>query len=186
MPLRLGPTGLCRAAAPDKSGEAVRRRELGEALAVRPEVSSREAGEASEVLDRTRLRTAIAELPPEQRSAIALFYFEEMSVAEVAVALDVPAGTVKTRLMHARRKLARGAGRRRMMRDVDQMIDEALDAEERDLLRSIGEEPGFFSQAFGMFSGPTGWVHVLLMIVQGCGVHRRGPGGVEFLRGGTR
>ena len=28
-----------------------------------------------------------------------------MSVAEVAVALDVPAGTVKTRLMHARRKL---------------------------------------------------------------------------------
>jgi len=28
-----------------------------------------------------------------------------MSVAEVAVALGVPAGTVKTRLMHARQKL---------------------------------------------------------------------------------
>jgi len=28
-----------------------------------------------------------------------------LSVAEVAVALAVPAGTVKTRLMHARRKL---------------------------------------------------------------------------------
>jgi RNA polymerase sigma-70 factor (ECF subfamily) len=28
-----------------------------------------------------------------------------MSVAEVAVAVDAPAGTVKTRLMHARRKL---------------------------------------------------------------------------------
>jgi RNA polymerase sigma-70 factor (ECF subfamily) len=28
-----------------------------------------------------------------------------MSVAEVAVALAVPAGTVKTRLMHARHKL---------------------------------------------------------------------------------
>jgi RNA polymerase sigma-70 factor (ECF subfamily) len=28
-----------------------------------------------------------------------------MSIAEVAVALDVPAGTVKTRLMHARRTL---------------------------------------------------------------------------------
>jgi DNA-directed RNA polymerase specialized sigma24 family protein len=39
------------------------------------------------------------------RAAIALFHFEDMSVAEVAVALDVPAGTVKTRLMHARRKL---------------------------------------------------------------------------------
>ena len=54
------------------------------------------------------LRRAIRALPPEQQAAIALFYLEEMSVAEVAVALDVPAGTVKTRLMHARRKL-RGA-----------------------------------------------------------------------------
>jgi RNA polymerase sigma factor (sigma-70 family) len=54
------------------------------------------------------LRRAIRTLPPEQQAAIALFYLEEMSVAEVAVALDVPAGTVKTRLMHARRKL-RGA-----------------------------------------------------------------------------
>ena len=51
------------------------------------------------------LRTAIKRLPAEQRSAIALYHFEDMSVAEVAVALNVPAGTVKTRLMHARRKL---------------------------------------------------------------------------------
>ena len=53
------------------------------------------------------------------------------------------------------------------MRDLDQMIDEALDAEERDLLRSIGEEPGFFAQAFGLFGGSAGWVNVLLMFVQG-------------------
>lgn len=53
------------------------------------------------------------------------------------------------------------------MRDLDQMIDEALDSEERELLRSIGEEQGFFAQAFGVFGGPTGWVHVLLMAVQG-------------------
>jgi RNA polymerase sigma-70 factor (ECF subfamily) len=52
-----------------------------------------------------RLRKAVRELPPEQRAAIALYHFEDMSVAEVAVALDVPAGTVKTRLMHGRRKL---------------------------------------------------------------------------------
>jgi RNA polymerase sigma factor (sigma-70 family) len=51
------------------------------------------------------LRKAIRALPPEQEAAITLFYLEELSVAEVAVALDVPAGTVKTRLMHARRKL---------------------------------------------------------------------------------
>jgi RNA polymerase sigma factor (sigma-70 family) len=53
----------------------------------------------------TRLRQAVAALPPDQRAAVALFYFDELSVAETAVALDVPVGTVKTRLMHARRKL---------------------------------------------------------------------------------
>ncbi|MBL4619521.1 MAG: sigma-70 family RNA polymerase sigma factor [Marinicaulis sp.] len=55
--------------------------------------------------DRTPLTKAMASLPPEQRAAIALFYLEDFSVAEIAAALSVPAGTVKTRLMHARRKL---------------------------------------------------------------------------------
>ena len=52
------------------------------------------------------------------------------------------------------------------MRDLDQMIDEAMVAEERDLLRSIGEEPGFFRQAAGIFGGPTGWVNVVMMVAQ--------------------
>ena len=52
-----------------------------------------------------RLQAALAGLPPAQRAAIGLFYLEDMSVAETAVALNVPAGTVKTRLMHARRTL---------------------------------------------------------------------------------
>lgn len=56
-------------------------------------------------LDAVRLQRAMVALPPEQRAAIALFHIEDMSVAEVAVALDVPAGTVKTRLMAARAKL---------------------------------------------------------------------------------
>jgi RNA polymerase sigma factor (sigma-70 family) len=60
--------------------------------------------------DLARVRQALRALPPDQQAAIALYYFEEMSVAEVAVALDVPAGTVKTRLMHARRKLRAALG----------------------------------------------------------------------------
>ncbi|MFN0023802.1 MAG: RNA polymerase sigma factor [Parvularculaceae bacterium] len=52
-----------------------------------------------------RLNRALAGLPPDQRAAIALFYLEDMSIAEIAAALDVPAGTVKTRLMAARDKL---------------------------------------------------------------------------------
>jgi hypothetical protein len=52
------------------------------------------------------------------------------------------------------------------MRDLDASIDAALDAEERELLRSISEEPGYFSQALGVFGGRTGWVNVILMVVQ--------------------
>ncbi len=52
-----------------------------------------------------------------------------------------------------------------MMTDIDRMIDEALDAEERELLRTL-DEPGFFRQAFGVFSGPTGWINVVMMFWQ--------------------
>ena len=55
--------------------------------------------------DMTRVVAALAELPASQRAALALFHLEGMRVAEIAIALDVPPGTVKTRLMHARRKL---------------------------------------------------------------------------------
>jgi RNA polymerase sigma-70 factor (ECF subfamily) len=51
------------------------------------------------------VRAAVRALPPDQRAAVALFYFEDLNIADTAIALDVPAGTVKTRLMHARRKL---------------------------------------------------------------------------------
>lgn len=83
-------------------GRAVRRRDLEQALAEPP---AAEVAPTADPLGMIRLRSAIADLPPDQRSAIALFYLEELSVAEVAVALAVPVGTIKTRLMHARRKL---------------------------------------------------------------------------------
>lgn len=56
------------------------------------------------------LQSALATLPAGQRAAIALFYLEELSVGEIAAALDVPAGTVKTRLMAAREKLRTAFG----------------------------------------------------------------------------
>ena len=80
-------------------GRAVSQRQLAAALVAEPEPGGPDAP------DTDRLRAAIRVLPPEQRAAIALHHFEELSVAETAVALDVPVGTVKTRLMHARRKL---------------------------------------------------------------------------------
>lgn len=49
---------------------------------------------------------------------------------------------------------------------IDMQIDAALAAEERELLRQIGEEPGFYAQFFGMFRDRLGWVNVVLMLVQ--------------------
>lgn len=80
-------------------GDKQQRRRLAVDYEPEPPEAGTQAGEAE------RLRAAIRSLPPEQRAAVALYHFEELSVAEVAVALGVPAGTVKTRLMHARRKL---------------------------------------------------------------------------------
>ena len=84
-------------------GAAQRGRRLEARIAAEPRTEAVPPDEGR--IDGERVRTALGALPPEQRATIALFHLEEMSVAEVAVALDVPAGTVKTRLMHARRKL---------------------------------------------------------------------------------
>jgi RNA polymerase sigma factor (sigma-70 family) len=85
-------------------GAAQRRRRLDAALEREERAQGAEPeGEARDAA--ARLQAAVRALPPAQRAAIALHHFEELSVAETAVALDVPAGTVKTRLMHARRKL---------------------------------------------------------------------------------
>ena len=65
-----------------------------------PEHASTEfVAEVSIVLD------VVRQLPAAQRAVMALFYIEDLSVAEIAVATDVPPGTVKTRLMRARRKV---------------------------------------------------------------------------------
>lgn len=52
-----------------------------------------------------RLRSALRALPEDRRTLLALFYLEGLSVQEIAAALEVPAGTVKSRLFHAREHL---------------------------------------------------------------------------------
>lgn len=82
-----------------------RRRQTGEALAAEPVVVDRGEADAEALADRGPLARALAALPVEQRHAMALFYLDDFTVAEIAVALSVPAGTIKTRLMHARGKM---------------------------------------------------------------------------------
>jgi RNA polymerase sigma-70 factor (ECF subfamily) len=52
-----------------------------------------------------RLWRAVATLPYGERTAVILFYNQEMSVRDIATALGVTAGTVKTLLFRARRHL---------------------------------------------------------------------------------
>lgn len=52
------------------------------------------------------------------------------------------------------------------MRDIDQTLNDALAAEERDLLRRIDEEPGHVEQVLSLFGGRTGWVSVVLVATQ--------------------
>jgi RNA polymerase sigma factor (sigma-70 family) len=75
------------------------------ALEAQPGDAPEEMVAAERRLDSRAVAVALARLPKEQRAAIDLFYLDGLSVAEIAVALDAPIGTVKTRLMHARRKL---------------------------------------------------------------------------------
>ena len=55
--------------------------------------------------DVVQMRDALARLPDDQRAILALHYLEGMGVAQMARALDVPQGTVKSRLHHARNSL---------------------------------------------------------------------------------
>lgn len=51
------------------------------------------------------LRSELSALPREQLATVALFYRDGLTVLEIAAAMKVPIGTVKTRLFHARRTL---------------------------------------------------------------------------------
>lgn len=65
---------------------------------------------------RQRLLEALAELPAGDRDVVVLVAWEELTYEEVAAALDIPLGTVRSRLNRARRAL-------------------------RELLPEIGDEP---------------------------------------------
>jgi len=56
--------------------------------------------------DAWQVRAALAELPPDERDVVRMSHFEDMSHREIAEALAVPVGTVKSRSHRAHRRLA--------------------------------------------------------------------------------
>jgi RNA polymerase sigma-70 factor (ECF subfamily) len=58
---------------------------------------------------------AVASLPMAQRVVIVLYYVNDLSLQEIADILDIPVGTVKSRLHYGRRSLKKQLGLRREM-----------------------------------------------------------------------
>jgi len=75
--------------------------ELSQIADVRPSVEEEvEKGE-----ERKRVRECVKNLPEKQRIVIVLFYMEDMSIREIASALGIPEGTVKSRMDQAKKTL---------------------------------------------------------------------------------
>jgi RNA polymerase sigma-70 factor (ECF subfamily) len=96
------------------------RRQRGRRAALRERAEHERGAEQSSpeddvltVLDRTHVLAALNHLDVEDRTVIALRYFEQLAEAEMAEVLDCPPGTVKSRLSRARQRL------RRLLEEVD-------------------------------------------------------------------
>lgn len=97
---------------------ALRRRaglEAGPGSVAEHPIDGAGADHAEDAAHSLRLEAMIRSLPPAQRAAITLYYYEDRSVAEVARTLGVPVGTVKTHLGRARRALREAWLRRQRM-----------------------------------------------------------------------
>lgn len=89
----------------DAMRRAIRGRRLRTRAAIESAVNGAEAPPpATAGLD---LTAAIRRLPVEQRLAVSLHYGEDLGIEEVAHAMGVSPGTIKSRLHHARRALKR-------------------------------------------------------------------------------
>ena len=81
--------------------DVVRREERrrGDPLEDAPAASGEATDESAEVREtRRRVQTALAGLPPEQRRLLELAYYGGLSQSELAERLDLPLGTVKSRM----------------------------------------------------------------------------------------
>ena len=92
------------------------RRKLGReeraAMELHDEVANQDQPASDATHEPEALRLALASLASADHALLRLFYLDELSVAETAEALDIPVGTVKSRLFHARQRL-RGALQRK-------------------------------------------------------------------------
>lgn len=97
------PVGWIRRVAINRLRDDHRRRERKDKAVQRLHHEFRPA--AVEWSDGTDVQSLLAELPRQQRLAMALFYVEHLTVAEVAATLDISEGAVKFHLHQGRDRL---------------------------------------------------------------------------------
>jgi RNA polymerase sigma-70 factor (ECF subfamily) len=66
-----------------------------------PDMTSGSSDALLSVEDRDELERAFRRLPPEQRAAFVLHHYTGMPIADIAETLEIPVGTVKSRLHYA-------------------------------------------------------------------------------------
>jgi RNA polymerase sigma-70 factor (sigma-E family) len=71
------------------------------------------------VLEREHLLAAMRDLPSGQRAVLVLRYFDDLSVAETAAALDCSEGTVKSQTARALERMRRALDEERTNADAD-------------------------------------------------------------------
>ncbi len=76
---------------------------LAERLFVPAHTLPERAAERHDVHD--LVHSTLAELEPKHRAVLVLYYLHDYSISEIAEIVGVPAGTVKSRLFHARKLL---------------------------------------------------------------------------------
>ncbi|MCX7818420.1 MAG: RNA polymerase sigma factor [Kiritimatiellae bacterium] len=85
--------------------DAWRRAAVRSVVAFEPEPRAEVAAPAPDVRRAAALRDAISTLPPTDQEILDLRFQHDLSYAEIAEALRIPLGTVRSRLHHALRRL---------------------------------------------------------------------------------
>ncbi len=78
-----------------------------QAMAALHEPASPDGGDGADAAEAELLRAMMAALPARHREVLRLRFYADASEAEIAAALGIPPGTVKSRLHHALEKLRR-------------------------------------------------------------------------------
>lgn len=87
----------------NRSFDLLRKEKRGERLPDTPMVSP---DPSTTILRQERVSEAMGRLPEDQREVVFLTFYEGLTYREISHILEIPEGTVKSRMYHAKRKLA--------------------------------------------------------------------------------